>query len=25
VETVGKAIEFVNEVCKEQGVVTEDR
>lgn len=24
VETVGKAIEFIAEVCKEQGVVTDD-
>jgi len=25
VETVGKAIEFIAQVCKEQGVVTDDR
>ncbi len=25
VETVGKAVEFIAQVCKEQGVVTEDR
>jgi len=25
VETVGKAVEFIAEVCREQGVVTEDR
>jgi len=25
VETVGKAVEFIAEVCREQGVVTDDR
>ncbi len=25
VETVGKAVEFIAQVCKEQGVVTDDR